>query len=125
MVLVEGNHDANAGSTPQTLGLRVVQEPWPTVDVVLAHHPQWIEGAHVLAGHLHPTTRLYGRANDSVRLPCFWSRTRDMMHSSLTLLPAFGEFTGGAAIAREAGDRVIVVAEERLFEIPNSRAFAA
>jgi hypothetical protein len=34
------------------------------------------------------------------------------------VLPAFGEFTGGASIEREAGDRVFAVADELLIEVP-------
>ena len=71
-----------------------------------------IDGGFVIAGHLHPAVRLSGRGDDSLRLPCFWWRER------LAILPAFGEFTGGATIAREAGDRVVAVAERRLYEIP-------
>jgi metallophosphoesterase superfamily enzyme len=56
--------------------------------------------------------RLYGVANDSVRLPCFW------LQPQLAILPAFGEFTGGARITRSEGDRVIAVAEDRLYELP-------
>jgi DNA ligase-associated metallophosphoesterase len=112
MVLVEGNHDRHAGIPPADLGVRVVQEPWPLGALALCHHPQRVEGAHVLAGHLHPCVRLYGGANDSLRLPCFW------MRDEVTLLPAFGAFTGGAPIAREAGDRVVAVAEGRLFTLP-------
>ncbi|MCK7502017.1 MAG: ligase-associated DNA damage response endonuclease PdeM [Comamonadaceae bacterium] len=80
---------------------------WP-----LCHHPQRVAGAHVLAGHLHPCVRLYGGAYDSLRLPCFW------MREELTLLPAFGAFTGGAPIVREAGDRAVALAEGRLFPLP-------
>jgi metallophosphoesterase superfamily enzyme len=53
---------------------------------------------------------------ESLRLPCFWLR------DGLIVLPAFGEFTGGVSIAREPGDRVIAIAEQRLFEIPAARA---
>lgn len=112
MVLVEGNHDRHAGAPPAALGLRVEDEPWRLGGLALCHHPQRVEGAHVLAGHLHPCVRLYGGANDSLRLPCFWIR------DELTLLPAFGEFTGGAPIAREPGDRVVALAEGRLFPLP-------
>ena len=73
----------------------------------------------MVAGHLHPCVRLYGAANDSVRLPCFWQR------DDLLTLPAFGEFTGGSPIAREAGDRVLAVADDRLIEIPSSDVRAA
>jgi DNA ligase-associated metallophosphoesterase len=112
VVLVEGNHDRNAGAPPAWLGTRVEQEPWLLGELALCHHPQQVSGRHVLAGHLHPCVRLYGGAFDSVRLPCFWIR------SELTLLPAFGEFTGGAPIVREVGDRVIALAEDRLFPLP-------
>jgi metallophosphoesterase superfamily enzyme len=58
--------------------------------------------------------RLAGSANDALRLPCFWQR------DGLLTLPAFGEFTGGASIERETGDRVLAIAEQRLFEIPSA-----
>lgn len=115
MVLVEGNHDRHAGVPPADLGVRVVQEPWPLGVLALCHQPQRVAGTHVLAGHLHPCVRLYGGANDSLRLPCFWIR------DELTLLPAFGAFTGGAPIAREAGDRVVAIGAGRLYEIPAPR----
>lgn len=112
MTLVEGNHDLHAGAPPPALLIDVVAEPWNVQGIALCHHPQRIAGAAVVAGHLHPCVRLYGAANDSLRLPCFWQRTGQLT------LPAFGEFTGGAPIAREAGDRVLAVADDRLIEIP-------
>lgn len=112
MVLVEGNHDRHAGRPVPEIGIRVEDEPFGLGPLALCHHPQHVEGAHVLAGHLHPCVRLYGMANDSVRLPCFWLQPR------LAILPAFGEFTGGARITRSEGDRVIAVAEDRLYELP-------
>ncbi len=112
MTLVEGNHDRHAGALPPALGIEVVDEPWLVQGIALAHHPQPMATAGVVAGHLHPCVRLYGGANDSLRLPCFWQR------ASLLTLPAFGEFTGGAPIARDAGDRVVAVADGRLIEIP-------
>jgi metallophosphoesterase superfamily enzyme len=81
----------------------------------LCHHPQFVPGPHALAGHLHPAVRIGGRADDSVRLPCFWLR------EGLAVLPAFGSFTGGARFDREPGDRVVALAEDRLYEIPALR----
>ncbi len=40
------------------------------------------------------------------------------------MLPAFGAFTGGARIEREPGDRVLALAEGRLYEIPALRSAA-
>jgi len=112
MTLVEGNHDRAAGALPAELGIDTVVEPWPVHGIAFCHHPQRLDGASVVAGHLHPCVRLFGAANDTVRLPCFWRR------AGLLTLPAFGEFTGGAPVEREAGDRVLAVAGERLIEIP-------
>lgn len=119
LVLVEGNHDRHAGAPPAELGVRVVAEPWCLDGLALCHHPQRVDGRHVLAGHLHPCVRLYGSGYDSLRLPCFWIR------DELTLLPAFGEFTGGAPILRESGDRVVAVGDGRLYPLPPTPARAA
>ncbi len=118
LTLVEGNHDRSAGAPPQALGVRVVDEPWPFGGAILCHHPRPVEGGSVIAGHLHPCVRLHGRADASVRLPCFWLRAGQWV------LPAFGDFTGGARIERGRGDRVIAVADDRLFEIPAARSLA-
>lgn len=118
IVLVEGNHDLSAGRPPNELNIEVVPEPWRVDALAFCHHPQFVLGAAVLAGHLHPAVRLYGRADDSVRLPCFWLR------DGLAVLPAFGAFTGGARFEREPGDRVVALAESRLYEIPPLRSAA-
>ena len=113
VVLVEGNHDRKAGAPPADLGIRIEQEPWCVDGLAFCHHPQFVDGAHVLAGHMHPAIRINGRADDSVRLPCFWLR------DGLTVLPAFGSFTGSARVDREEGDRVVAVGGDRLYEVPS------
>ena len=118
VVLVEGNHDLSAGAPPAALRIRCVAEPWCVDGVAFCHHPQYVAGATVLAGHLHPAVRLNGRADDSLRLPCFWLSADE----GRLVLPAFGAFTGGAGIARAPGDRVFAIAEGRLYEIPLRRA---
>ena len=112
LILVEGNHDRAAGAAPAALRIRAEREPWCLDDFAFRHYPNFVPSAHVFAGHLHPAVRLHGRADDSVRLPCFWLR------DDMTVLPAFGSFTGGALIDREEGDRVVAVAEDRVVELP-------
>jgi DNA ligase-associated metallophosphoesterase len=116
LVLVEGNHDRAAGAPPAGLGIHVECEPWRVGSVAFCHHPQFVRDAFALAGHLHPAVRICGRADDTVRMPCFWLR------SDLIVLPAFGEFTGGALVEREDGDRVFGSADGRLYEIPRRAA---
>ena len=118
LVLVEGNHDVKAGAPPADLGIRIEREPWCVDGLAFCHHPQFVRGGHAVAGHLHPAVRLSGRADDSVRLPCFWLR------EGLAVLPAFGSFTGGARIDREDGDRVVAIGDDRLYEIPPLRSAA-
>jgi DNA ligase-associated metallophosphoesterase len=118
IVLVEGNHDLQAGAPPADLGIRVEREPWCVDGLAFCHHPRFVAGAHAVAGHIHPAVRISGRADDGLRLPCFW------MRDGLTVLPAFGSFTGGARIDRESGDRVIAIGDDRLYEIPPLRSAA-
>ena len=92
ILLIRGNHDRSAGDPPAELGIEVVGEPWPMGPFALCHELLDCPGRHVLAGHLHPVFVLRGRGRDRLRMPCF------CIEPEVTLLPAFGEFTGGMAI---------------------------
>ncbi|MEC5404383.1 ligase-associated DNA damage response endonuclease PdeM [Paraburkholderia sp. MPAMCS5] len=112
IVLVEGNHDRHAGLLPDTLRVEYVQEPWRIGPWALCHHPQTVDGAYALAGHVHPVYRIATR-NDSVRVPCF------RLGTQCGVLPAFGSFTGGAREDGRVGvERVFLVAQEKVFEVP-------
>lgn len=111
LALIEGNHDAQAGAPPADLNIAMVDEPLIDGPFALCHHPAPRAGKYVLAGHLHPAARLSGR-RDSVRLPCFW------FGSEVGVLPAFGQFTGAKVIHPQTGDRVFVVAQDRVFAAP-------
>jgi len=121
LVLVEGNHDRKAGAPPAALRIHCEADAWQVGNFAFCHYPRFVYDACAFAGHLHPAIRLAGRADDSVRLPCFWLR------DGLTVLPAFGAFTGGATIEREEGDRVLAVAGDRVVDVPAPRyqSFAA
>lgn len=109
LTLVRGNHDRHAGDPPPEWRVHCVEEPWqpvPGSPLRLAHHPDPVVGAYVLAGHVHPAVRLGGRAHDRLRLPCFH------FGPAVGLLPAFGGFTGAHAVPRGPGDRVFVVHDE-------------
>lgn len=114
IVLVRGNHDSHAGDPPPQLGIAVVDEPHLLGPFAACHHPQRHATHHVLAGHVHPTVVLQGPARDALRLPCFSVEVEEGM----TLLPAFGEFTGSATLARAPGRRLFAVGAGRVWEIP-------
>jgi DNA ligase-associated metallophosphoesterase len=112
LTLVRGNHDRHAGDPPPHLGIEVVDEPLALGGIALCHHPVAQPGRYVLAGHLHPCIRIGGRAHDSLRLACFH------FGEHVGVLPAFGAFTGTHRIRRVAGDRVFVIAEDRVVALP-------
>lgn len=120
LTLVRGNHDLRAGDPPARLGIEVVDEPLRLGGLALCHHPRPVAGAYVLSGHWHPCTSIGGRAHHRLRLPCYW--LGDALARPVGVLPAFGSFTGMHPIERRAGDRVFVVAEDRVAELPAAAA---
>jgi len=108
VLLVRGNHDIGAGDPPTELGLRCVDEPWDEAPFAFRHHPEPVGSAYVLAGHVHPAVRLDGPGGLRARLPAF------VFGTQVGLLPAFGSFTGGAAVEPDPEDRVYVVADDEV-----------
>lgn len=119
MMLVRGNHDAGAGDPPADWDICCVDGPWRLDGLTLAHHPGALPGQYVLAGHLHPAARVVGRGSEALRLPCFH------FGPAVGVLPAFGDFTGGLVVTRSAGDRVFVVADDCVRELPARGACAS
>jgi DNA ligase-associated metallophosphoesterase len=109
LTLVRGNHDNHAGDPPAVLDIQAVDEPLMHGGLALCHHPRPIDGAFVLAGHLHPCVSIGGRGHDWHRLPCFWFTPR------LAVLPAFGAFTGMQTIRAAANERVFASTKDRVF----------
>jgi DNA ligase-associated metallophosphoesterase len=116
LTLVRGNHDDHAGDPPVALGMEVVDEPEPMGPFALCHHPQPVPGAYVLAGHWHPCISVRGRANDRLRLPCFWFG--DEAQHPVGVLPAFGSFTGMHPVALRDNDSVYAVAADEVRYVP-------
>ena len=115
LTLVRGNHDDHAGDPPAHLGIRAVDEPLMHGALALCHHPNPRPPAYVLAGHLHPGVSLGGRANDRLRLPCFW------FGPQVGVLPAFGAFTGLHTIRAAPDERAFAATDGRVIELGPSR----
>jgi uncharacterized protein len=111
MTLIRGNHDDKSGDPPRSLRIECVDEPLAMGPFAACHYPDTVvDGLHTLAGHIHPAVRLTSQ-REGVRLACFWVSER------ATVLPAFGEFTGTYVVKPRVGDRVFVVADERVVEV--------
>lgn len=117
--LVRGNHDLRAGDPPASLRMTVVNEPYVTGPFALRHTPGATAtgGAnraalpHVIAGHVHPVFQLLGLGRQRLRLPCFH------VTDHLTLLPSFGEFTGGHAVDVTSSSRIYVTDRTGLWQV--------
>ncbi len=111
ITLIRGNHDRRAGDPPKELDIGVVPEPLLLGPFALQHEPEPHPNHHVLAGHLHPAFRLQGRGRQSLRLPCFCIGER------VSLLPAFGAFTGMLEVVAEDAQRIYVVGEDSVWRV--------
>lgn len=111
LTLVRGNHDHHAGDPPAELGIEIVDEPWRLGPLAFCHHPQTVEGAFALVGHVHPVYRL-SAAGDALRLPCF------VVDGRWAMLPAFGAFTGGHRVEAQPGQRIYLAAEDCVLPLP-------
>ena len=111
ITLIRGNHDRHAGDPPRELHIDVVDEPWLAGPFALQHEPLAHPGHTVLAGHVHPVCVLRGKARQRLRLPCF------VIDERVSLLPAFGEFTGGWEVTPEAPARVFLAGAGRIWPL--------
>ncbi|MFN4294815.1 MAG: ligase-associated DNA damage response endonuclease PdeM [Thermoflexales bacterium] len=110
-LLIRGNHDARAGDPPTEWQMACVDEPFIEPPLAFRHTPAASSAYYALAGHVHPSVSLRGRAGLRERLPCF------VVGPSRMILPAFGAFTGMAAIRPAPGDRIYAVAGDALVEV--------
>ena len=110
-ILIRGNHDMNAGDPPPDLNMEVVTEPYLIDDFALQHIPKPHITHHVIAGHIHPTYRLLGKGRQSLILPCFHHE------SALTLLPSFGDFTGGFVMDKKLNTKIFVTDSQCIWPV--------
>ncbi len=142
VLLVRGNHDRaiSKGSIPASLGIELVDEPFPLASGLYACHAPLLQvpglppaggngtsnkppagvsanapEAFYLAGHLHPAVRLMGKGHDSSRLPCF------VLQAGQLVLPAFGSLTGHVTLdldsLQRSGAKAGIVAPDAVWLI--------
>lgn len=101
VAVLAGNHDrALEGAA---LGMRELGEAREDGPFLFRHLPTADpQGRHVIAGHVHPTTRVPGVPRN---WPAFWLRP------GMTVLPAFSAFTGGHAVTQELGGALVACVE--------------
>jgi DNA ligase-associated metallophosphoesterase len=115
LVLVRGNHDANAGDPPADWRVACVGEPHLLAPFLACHAPARPPSGYALCGHVHPGFRLSGPGDKSARLPCFVLGRRH------AILPAFGRLTGLALVTPASDETIVVIAGSRLFALRFAR----
>lgn len=111
VTLVRGNHDQHAGDPPACLRIEVLDGPLLIGPFALQHAPDAHPTHAVIAGHVHPVFVLRGRARQRLRLPCF------VMGERVSVLPAFGDFTGGWVIEPGADEQVYLAADGQVWPV--------
>ncbi|MDM9630190.1 ligase-associated DNA damage response endonuclease PdeM [Robiginitalea aurantiaca] len=110
LILIEGNHDILGPLPFEKLGIQVCAT-LQSGPFTYTHHPlQDFEGYNI-AGHIHPAVRLTGEGRQSLRVPCFHFRNRQL------ILPAFGAFTGSHLMKIRSGDRIYALAGDAIFPL--------
>lgn len=106
--LVRGNHDRRV-TLPSEWNLRVHDGGFEEGVFRFRHEPETDTPVNNVswAGHIHPVAVLRGRY-DRVRLPCFVVSERSV------LMPAFGSLTGGAEVKARPGERLFMLAGDRV-----------
>lgn len=96
-----GNHDRALDGA--ALNLRQLGESLADGPFLFRHLPHADpHGLHVIAGHVHPKTRVPGVPRS---WPAFWLR------EGITVLPAFSDFTGGHAVGAGDGSALVACVE--------------
>lgn len=117
-LLVLGNHDVAARRHADALGLdgcvaRLDEPPLRFIHDSSARDAAGI--ALTLAGHVHPCARVGGPSGGRVTQRCF--HLDATARSRTLILPAFGSFTGGRAVAPASSDRVWMAGDDAVVDV--------
>ena len=112
-ILIMGNHDILDEETYHKSRIHVLPSPQIYEPFILSHEPldHHIEGYYNLCGHIHPAVMLRGKARQAMRIPCFY------FGDHTGILPAFGAFTGSAVIQPQKGEKVFVIAGQKVIAV--------
>lgn len=109
-ILIEGNHDRPVVHTRQHLPVDIRTPPFELEPFILSHQPLAEPTGYNLAGHLHPTVHLEGRA-EKITLPCY------RFDPGQGVLPAFTIHANGVHQPPKSGRRLFAVSETEVIPI--------
>lgn len=115
MILIRGNHDRFRTQFYTDLNITVKEDYWQKKSFTFIHDtesPMPVNpDNYIFAGHIHPGIRIHGTGRQSVMIPCFYFGEKS------AVLPAFGNFTGLAAIRPQENDLIFAVTEKEVIRL--------
>lgn len=111
--LVIGNHDVLSKEWYTFANVILHEHIYQSGPILFSHEKLVIddEGIYNFSGHIHPCIRMYGKAKQSLRMPCFWFGKQ---HG---ILPAFGSFTGTKSIKPNQEDQIFAIGDNEIFKL--------
>jgi DNA ligase-associated metallophosphoesterase len=110
--LVRGNHDILEAAWYQEAAIDVLEPDLFLEPFLFTHDRCDNSGApYTFCGHIHPGIVIHGLGKQSLRFPCFYFTPQ------YCILPAFGKFTGLAAVQPARTDAVYAIVEQTLMRI--------
>lgn len=113
IILVAGNHDTLHSSFYDGAHLSVCNE-LNEGNFGFIHdisNEATSESDFLFSGHVHPGVRLKAKGRQSLRLPCFYQTSENL------ILPAFGEFTGLHILPEKEATHIYPIAENKVFQL--------
>ena len=106
--LITGNHDIHSNSHKE---LEHINE-FKLNGIRLVHDPlsQNESEEFTIAGHLHPSLRIVGKARQSLKFPCFYVGVNQLV------LPAFGQLNGSKHIRLKRNERAVLITPAGLMD---------
>jgi uncharacterized protein len=113
--LVPGNHDILQEDKYRGLSLQMEPSCVWRKGLVLVHDAQDIvdqgEDHYFVAGHIHPGVLMRGKGRQKLQFPCFYWSHRGVF------LPAYGLFTGVKVLKPLKGEKVYIVAKNKVMAV--------
>lgn len=108
--LILGNHDILGADTFETTFDAFYPKPLELGPFILSHEPLRTHDLFNIAGHIHPSFRIPGKAKQSFVLPCFF------FTNNSCILPAFGAFTGTYQMNQCNYEDIFIVVEDEVLK---------
>ena len=110
--LIMGNHDILHHDEYKKNGI-IMHDELELKPFIFTHHPleKVKTGWYNICGHVHPAVKMKGLARQGVKIPCYY------FSENQGILPAFGAFTGTAAVKPSKNDDIFLIVDDQVISV--------